>query len=248
MFWLSKIAPLVFLPVGVALILLTTGLVFRRRRLIVCGLVVFWVCSLPLVGRSLVRALEGGAERIPAAAAVTADAIVVLSGGRPVAPGRAAISEWTDGDRFWAGIELFQAGRAPLLVFTGGWSPAQQSEPEGEILARYAAMLGVRPEQIAVTSKVLNTADEAQAVAAILKSRTSPAAHIILVTSASHMRRAGRLFRSAGLTVSEFPVDFADATQASVLDLVPTASALAQTQFAIRELYGRAFYRLASWW
>lgn len=246
MYWISKIAPLLVLPVGVTIGLLTAGLIFRRRRLILAGLIVFWICSLPLVARTLIRALEGNVERGPADAASTAEAIVVLSGGRPVAPGQAAISEWGDGDRFWAGIELFHAGRAPLLIFTGGWSPGQRSPAlEGEVLARYAAMLSVPPEQIAVTGKVLNTAEEAQAVAAILKSRGSQAAHVILVTSATHMPRAGQLFARAGLTVVKFPVDFSDSTPVSVMDLVPTASALAQTQSAIREIYGRAFYRLA---
>jgi hypothetical protein len=34
------------------------------------------------------------------------------------------MSEWTDGDRFWGGIALYQAGKATVLVFTGGKSPA----------------------------------------------------------------------------------------------------------------------------
>ncbi len=50
-----------------------------------------------------------------------------------MAPGVAAMSEWNDGDRFWGGIALYQAGKAPLLVFTGGWSPGQpNAKPEGE--------------------------------------------------------------------------------------------------------------------
>jgi len=246
-FWLSKIVPLLFLPVGVTLALMSAGLIFRRRWLILTAMTVLWLSSLPLVGISLIRALEGGAERIPAAAASTADAIVVLSVGRPVAPGQAAISEWTDADRFWGGVELYKAGRASLLIFTGGWSPTQRTSVlEGEVLAKYAIALSVPPERIAVTRKVLNTADEARAVADMLKDRYSRPGHVLLVTSASHMPRASRLFRSAGLTVAEFPVDFMGSADVTVLDVIPTANALAQTQAAIREIYGRVFYSLAS--
>jgi hypothetical protein len=52
-----------------------------------------------------------------------ADAIVVLSEGRVVVPGKAAVSEWSDADRFFGGVELFRAGKSPLLVFTGGAAP-----------------------------------------------------------------------------------------------------------------------------
>ena len=74
--------------------------------------------QLPLVSGSLMRAIEGRADRIPASDAPIADAIVVLSGYRIIAPGRAAISEWTDPDRFFCGVELFKAEKSPLLVFT----------------------------------------------------------------------------------------------------------------------------------
>ncbi len=99
----------------------------------------------------------------------TADAIVGLSGGRVVAPGVAAISEWNDGDRFWGGIALYQAGKAPLLVFTGGWSPGQpNAKPEGEVLISYAKALGVPSKALRTTGLVVNTAEEAQAVTALL--------------------------------------------------------------------------------
>jgi uncharacterized SAM-binding protein YcdF (DUF218 family) len=123
MFYLSRILPLFVLPVGVTLILLLGGILFRRRGVLVTALAILWLSSMPLVGGWLVRAAEQWTERIPAKDAPAGDAIVVLSTGRVVAPGRAAISEWTDPDRFFAGVELFQAGKAPLLVFTGAGSP-----------------------------------------------------------------------------------------------------------------------------
>ncbi len=167
--YLHKILPVLALPTGLILLLLLAGLLLRRRGLIWTALVLFWVCSTPLASDFLARALENGAERIEATSMPTADAIVVLSEGRVVAPGAAAISEWTDGDRFWGGIALYQAGKAPMLVFTGGWSPWEpNAKPEGEVLISYAKALGVPSKAMRTTGLVVNTDEEAQAVTTLL--------------------------------------------------------------------------------
>jgi uncharacterized SAM-binding protein YcdF (DUF218 family) len=249
--YLHKILPIFVLPFGITLILLLAGLVSRRRPLVWIGFVVLWFSSTPLVSARLMRATEGPTERINATDAPAADAIVVLSEGRTVAPGRAAISEWGDADRFFGGVELFLAGKAPLLVFTGGWTPWTDSAPlEGDILARYATAMGVGPDHILTTGLVTTTAEEAVAVAARLRERGTGAKRVLLVTSAYHMPRAQRLFERAGLTVLAFPVDFqvGAGRGVSALDFLPSAGALGQTQTALRELYGRLFYRALALW
>jgi len=71
---------------------------------------------------------------------------------------------------------------------------------------------------------------------------------VLLVTSAFHMPRARQLFEDAGLAVTTFPVDFAhsDAGGVGVLDFLPSAGALGETQTAMREMYGRLYYRVRS--
>lgn len=249
MTYLRQILPFFFLPIGITLILLVAGLLSRRRALLWSGLGVLWLSSTPLVGTLLMRMAEGWAERRPAAPAPTADAIVVLSVGRMLAPGRAGISEWRDPDRFFGGIELFRAGKAPLLIFTGGWlSWRREGGLEGDTLTSYARSFGVPTEAMATTGFVTNTAEEAQAVARLLRERRPAAAveatpRVLLVTSAFHMARARVLFERAGLTVLPFPVDFqASAGGIGVMSFVPSADALGQTEKAWRELYGRLFY------
>ena len=88
-------------------------------------------------------------------AAPLADAIVVLSGGRHAAPGPERITEWHDPDRFLAGVELFQAGRAPRLLFTGGRNPFHPGlPPEGELYRREAMALGIAEQAMASTPPV----------------------------------------------------------------------------------------------
>ena len=235
------------------LLLVMAGVVLRRRALIWTGFAVLWLCSTPIISDFMVRAVEKWAERIEAGDAPRADAIVVLSGGRVVAPGVAGVSEWSDADRFYGGVELFQAGKAPLLVFTGGWAPWEpKARPEGDILIDYAKAWGVPTANMLTTGPVVNTEEEASAIQALLIRKTPSATsagipvHILLVTSAFHMPRAQRLFERVGLRVTPFPVDFkvCVAHEQGILDLLPSAKALELTETALREAYGRLFYQM----
>lgn len=112
---------------------------------------------------------EGAGSRREVELVEPAEAVVVLSGmlqDRKDAP----LGEWSDAvDRFEGGVELFQARKAPILIFTGGhvpWRP--EDRPEGEILKERAVKLGAPGEKIQVTGKVGNTEDEAEAVKEIL--------------------------------------------------------------------------------
>lgn len=68
---------------------------------------------------------------------------------------------------------------------------------------------------------------------------------IMLVTSASHMKRAARLFEHVGLVVTPYPVDF----RASVADLtsmnfIPSAYALKDVEFSLRNMMSRLYYSI----
>ena len=243
---LSKILPLFFLPLGLSVILLVVGLIGRWRLPVITAALLLWVFSLGLVSQGLWRWLEIPWQRCSALEAPQADAIVVLSGGRHPAPGTARLSEWHDPDRFLAGLDLFRAGKAPRLLFTGGASPFRPGQlPEGQHYIQKAALLGVSPAAMASTPPVLNTADEAVAVRQLLSGGQS---RVLLVTSAFHMRRAQRLFERQGFHVQPFPVDFkargrwAGALWRDPTQWLPSAAALDNSSRALRELLGRLVY------
>lgn len=206
---------------------------------------------MPAVGAFAVRTMEGSATRTAASDAPSGDAIVVLSEGRVLAPGRANISEWTDADRFFGGVELFKAHKAPWIVFTGGVTSGNANvKLEGQVLSEFAESVGVPVGHILTSLRVENTEQEARAVATLLRTQVADTSwlrrepRILLVTSAFHMARARRMFELAGLAVSPFPVDFkaSERKRWSVVDFLPRGSALAQTELAMREMYGRIFY------
>jgi uncharacterized SAM-binding protein YcdF (DUF218 family) len=251
MIYLNKLLPVFFLPTGATLLLVVAGLLLRRTWLCWLGVALLWLASTPLVGDYAMRAAEGWQVRQPIAAMPTTAAIVVLSGGRTYPPGDPSAVEYTDAiDRYHGGVALYLAGKAPRLVFTGAWLPWRPSAPpEGEAMAALAVADGVPEDAILTTGPVVNTAAEAQAVAELLAAALPPDAprRVTLVTSAYHMARARLLFEHAGLAVTPFPVDFqSDArTEFSLLDLLPTASSLRQTELALREAYGLFFYQLS---
>lgn len=247
MFYLSKILPIFVLPTGVTILLVAAGLILRRAGLAWAGVVVLFLAATPFVSGKAMRAAEGWQVRQAVASAPSAQAIVVLSHGRMQPPGAAGVSEWVDADRFYGGIDLYKAGKAPLLIFTGGWSPWRpDAEPEGDVLIRYALDLGIPREKMLTTAKVSNTDEEAKAVATLLAKHSLRGSRILLVTSAFHMRRAEMIFASAGLDPAPFPVDFkaSESNSLSILGFLPNADSLGRTETALRELYGVVFYRL----
>ena len=227
-----------------AILLLAVAAFRRSWRLVWAAWGLLILAALPWTGNSLVAFMEAGLERKSAQKAEISEAIVVLSTGRTVAPGPEKISEWHDADRFFGGIELLRAGKAPLLIFTGGSAPWERDAPlEGEILADYARSMGIPREAIRVTRQAYNTREEATAVRELLPAHPSQKSAILLVTSAMHMPRAQKVFEQTGFQVLPFPVDFITSAtrKAYPTDFVPSAVGLFKTSAALRELYGRIF-------
>lgn len=174
-----------------------------------------------------------------------ADAIVVLSGILTAVEGEGGLqNEWLDPDRYFGGLALYKAGKAPKLIFTRGQLPwTDNVEPEGEYLKRKAIEDGIPSSQILLTDIVENTEDEAIATRALLKDNDD--AKILLVTSAFHMPRAMDVFLTQGLDVVPYSVDFkVRAEKSTFMAYLPSAVALAQTSLYVREMLGRAYYNV----
>jgi len=208
-----------------------------------------WTFSIGFVADLLCKFVEYPWYRLDSNDAPTADAIVVLSGGgRPQAPGESNIYEWGDPDRYFAGISLFQKGKAPKLFFTGGTTPyGKESVYEGSLYKEHAISLGVPFDAISTTNKVVNTVQEAIEIRRNLN-QLNPSSKIILVTSAFHMKRAKKLFERQGFIVYPFPVDFKTSKTSrwqSPYQWIPNSGSLNRSSIALRELLGRTIYR--SW-
>jgi uncharacterized SAM-binding protein YcdF (DUF218 family) len=227
------------------IIVILIGLIKNKKKLIYIAIGVLYILSTPIFSNNFFKIVEGSGHndyRKPLSAIDSADAIVVLSGMLEINEvGDSTYIEWGDPDRFFGGIALFRAEKAQKLVFTGGkmpWDKAKKTE--GEVLKEYAIANGVPSENILVTKDVENTADEAVAV----KELISPNKKIILLTSAYHMYRAKRLFEGEGFIVIPYKVDYKVSrnNKIVIMDFLPNAQCLEQTETGCREILGRIFY------
>jgi len=238
LFFLRKFIEALSLPLGISVFLILAGVVFRRRKVAIAGVMVLLVFSLPDWGRLMLAPLERAYPAKTVGAAPQADAIVVLSGG--IVRGRSAPGvQWGEAiNRYYGGYDLASAGKAKLLVFSAG-DVDDDSISQGAVMRDTAIHNGIAPERIFVTKSVQTTEDEARAVSQI------PDVHsILLVTSAYHMPRAVLIFRAHGLNVSPFPTDQRVLRRKRVnpLEFVPDVKGLQTSETAMREYYGLAVY------
>ena len=243
MIYIHKLLPVLLSPFTIFVACAMIGLVWRKYRLIWIALMCLLLLSTPVVSSFLFAQLEAVGSRKTPADMLPADAIVVLSGmTHSIRTEKGIISEWNDPDRFFGGMELIKAKKAPIIIFTKGKLPWKIGPPESELLQATAIEMGVHPQQILVTGEVENTEDESREVKKILQSKGN---RIILVTSAYHMRRAKITFDNKGLEVQPYPVDFKLGEYAMTpMDFIPNPGSLATTEKCVKELMGTVYYTL----
>ena len=244
MIYLHKIIPLFFSPLFLIIILILAGYIFKKRILSLIAIIILVISSIPIISNKLIYFLEIDYKPLKLTEINKADAIVVLSGMvKPIKKNNEIIYEFNDAvDRIFAGIDLLKNKKAPKLILTRGNLPWSKGVPEGEYLKTIAIKYGTLEKNIILTEKVQNTEQEAKSIKKILIKNNSK---IILVTSAFHMDRAKKVFELNGLKVFAFPVDFRSTYENfKLFDLIPSAGSLGNTSFFIREMIGRAYYRL----
>ncbi len=244
MIYLHKILPTLFSPLVIAFVLIVYGAITARKSIIYFTIAALYVLSTPVASNYLLGLVEGPPFRQDATTLPPADAIVVLSGMLVGVPSSNGITyEWSDPDRFFAGIELFRQSKSSKLIFTGGKLPwYSQIDPEGIALKRFAESMGIPAANILVSEEAINTEEEAKAVRKLL---AEPNSSVLLVTSAFHMQRSVRLFERQGFKVVPYTVDFrVGIRDITPMDFLPDIGSLSLTSLALREQIGRVFYLL----
>jgi uncharacterized SAM-binding protein YcdF (DUF218 family) len=244
MAWL--ISPLAWLLFAGALV--PCACCLRRRRLwllAACGVLaaVAVACMTPLGANALARPLE--ARSMPASRACL-DAppshAVVLGGGVDGRPrNRADFSalNLASRRRVERAVAWWREGDGRMLVLVGG-PPHQGVAALAELMAAYAQVLGVPPAALRVETDSDDTWGNARHAAALWPRLPR---RVVLVTSWIHMPRARGAFVSAGFDVCPLGSDFRRLPSRLPWALVPRSSALANTEIALHEWVGLAYYR-----
>ena len=253
-FLLTKIATQLIYPLSISIVLAVMGLVSlargRSRRagvLLGASLVILWVASTPVVGFTLQESLAARYAPVPPEQAQIASAIVLLGGA--VAPGTpprnwAEINE--SADRIAHAARLYRAGKAPLVVATGGAeSPSAAVQNPADTTADVLVEWGVPREAILLERESRTTYENAIYTRKMLDARGIDGP-VLLVTSATHMWRSMAVFESAGLRAIPAATDYGPG-RIDLGDLrawLPDAGVLHGTDGAIKEYLGMFVYRL----
>ena len=234
-------------PLGTCLLLLAlaallAGVLRRQRLAVVCACVgVGWLLawSTAAVPQWVQARLEAPFPAQPLEAVPTAQAIVVLGGaiGAPVLGGLYAdLSDASD--RVWHAARLYKAGKAPVLVLSGGTNPAVNRTSEADAMQGFLLDMGVPASAMLLEGASRTTQENARFSAAMLQQRGIT--RVLLVTSALHMPRALAIFSAEGLHVLPAATDHARPQPLGRWQAwVPDAGTLATSSRVLREVVGR---------
>lgn len=252
--FITKVLSLFIHPLSLGLLMVGAGagLALKRRgwglSLVVAGIAVLWVPSTPFVSDALRRSLEARHPPVAADSLPSAGAIVVLGGAVSAPRPPRVYPDLNDAaDRVWHAARLYRAGKAPLIIASGGTQPWQdQRFREAPAMQSLLHDWGVPRDSVLVESESANTHENAVRTAHMMQRRKIDC--VLLVTSALHMRRALATFRSVGVSAVPAPTDIqVTASRRTVLSVMPDAGALAGSTASIREYVGYLVYAWRGW-
>jgi len=243
-------------PIVWVMALLILGLVLTRhlrkeRRfrigwfVMLLGVLLLLSLSLRPIANILVYSLE--CQYNPASSEIlkTLDTIVVLGAGSYPSGGLRTEAELsgTTYSRLYNGVKAFKQSDANLLGLCGG--PIGDPKSDAEVMKAVAVYMGVPSDNILTETQSNNTMENAVRLAALIPAGEKRC--IGLVTSATHMLRAEKVFRNQfpDHTIVPVPTNYMyDKTVWSVKTAIPSVGALEQSTIAIHEWIGILWYSI----
>ena len=234
---LKKLVGRFFFPLSLVIELILLGIFLKKRgtKVIIAGAVILYLFSSSPFGYLILRPLESQYPPI-SSSDLNKEVrwIVVLGGGSR--DDKTLTPEDRLGDaslkRLLEGVRLSRLLPQARLVLSGG--DYQGTAPVALVMQQVALDQGVARDRIILEATSSDTIEEAN----FLRDRLGQAP-FYLVTSASHMTRAMRMFIRSGTQPIAAPTDFlAVWAPFQVTDFFPQAGALANTERAFYEYLG----------
>ena len=251
-FTLTKLFALLVYPLSLSLFLSLLALILFRVQWVRSGQYTLltatawlYLCSTALFANFLMGSLERGF--VPRAMSVIAptEAIVLLGGAMRGDTHMGTFADMNEqADRLVYAVALYKAGKAPLLLLTGGGPEGVR--PEAEQMRDLVGIMGIPGDRLILEDQSRDTHDNAVFSAKILKEKGIK--RVLLVTSAYHMRRSVALFEAQGIKVVPAPTDYQQLVADQVLPgWLPMVSNLSRTTHALHEIIGYQVYRMRGW-
>jgi uncharacterized SAM-binding protein YcdF (DUF218 family) len=250
-FFLSKILSFLLTPIIWIFILLLLSLLWRnkkkRKTFLVLAFCTFYLFSNSFLLDEVCRWWE-----IPAVAdeaVKEADAAIILGGMLTYDEKLDRVQFSYGSDRLLQAIRLYKKGAIKKLFFTGGsGSIVYKHHRESPLVRQYLLTLGIPEEDIIIESESKNTYENAVFSKNILEEKI-PREKYLLITSASHMRRAVACFTKQGIAVIPYSADRLSGPRKFTLDhlLIPDAETLFIWNRLIHEWLGYFIYAIAGY-
>ncbi len=252
---IDKILSLCIYPSGFTLLLGFIGAVVlilgnKKLTLIIWGfgIVYITICSLPIVSHILVDSLENKSTYLKLKVVPQADVIIVFGGViRREFPGYPFPDLDSAADRIWHAARLYHAKKAPKVILSGGRNDWERNSPsQAKTMAIFLKDLGVPENDIILEEKSRNTFENAIYSKKIMISNKMKNA--LLVTSALHMPRSKSIMEKIKVNFITISTDFMIVNnKTEIWDLLPNASSLNKTTFAMHEWIGIVVYKWRGW-
>ncbi len=251
MFILSKLFTFLFLPPGIFIVLILIGIVLllvnrRKTGIVILTLtaILIYLLSIEPVKDRILLPLEN-AFPYPGKAELNCEAIVVLGGGKishsPEEGGKAAVTPQV-AKRLYTAFKVWKRIKNPLVV-SGGKVFNEKAEPESSAMKRFLTNLGILDKEIIEEDKSKNTFQNGVFTYKILSKKGIK--KICLVTSAYHMPRSYKIFRSVGFSVIPVPADYrVDRAPYSWSSYFPRMGYLYDSFSGIHEYVGIVYFEL----
>lgn len=242
---LSKILGLFVNPVFWIVTLLLSSLIVKRKPLkkkfLITGISLLLFFSNAFILNEFLKAFESF-ETPKSELKEKYTYGIVLSGMTYYDTEHQRVNFLRSSDRIWQALKLYKEKRISKILITGGAAHYFNKDTvESAVLRDFLVSIGVPKHDIVTEELARNTRENALYTKELIHQTDT----LLLITSATHMRRAYKCFKKVGLECDTFGTDFqSGARQWNIEALfVPQADVLIKWNAFIHELVGLFIYK-----
>ncbi len=177
------------------------------------------------------------------------DAGIVLGGVISYDPRIERFQFFRQGDRLQQAVLLYKKGKIKKILFSGGAGALSEPEnKEGPHVRSYLLEIGIPETDILIEGESRNTRQNAVMTKELLD-KNFHNGRFLLITSASHEKRAVKCFEKAGVPVTPYSTDRYSGPRKHDFDhlFIPNARVLFDWEGLIHEIVGIFIYKVAGY-
>jgi uncharacterized SAM-binding protein YcdF (DUF218 family) len=247
-FLFSKVLAFIFSPLIWAFTLLIFALFNkkpnRKRNLSIIAVMVLFLFSNEFLLNEAMAKWESKPVKLHKSE--NFDYAIVLGGFSNYDTAFSRMQLTANGDRIWQAMRLYKEKKVRKIFITGGSGKLLHQEITEADKAKIALISMQIPEKDIITESLSrNTHENAQYSTEWLK-KHDPGAKCILITSASHMKRALASFKKFDRTMVAYPTDFRSEPRKYDVDILikPNSETLFEWDILLKEMVGFYIYKI----